>query len=401
MHRPFLSSRHLPSDNEWRPGTAPPSGLRKKARLVPPSKWRRAVLSARLVLTGPLQRRTGHHDEGKQRTSPAAAPLNAPLRCRGGRGVLGRVAGPTLLMLAALTCSEIDEALAHSSPAGGSPSHSEASRRNALQGVRSFGYQLQNVQPVQIASSTCLLYVIDSTNNGGRPFTRTEVSTMRRLPGGGRRLLLAYLSIGEAESYRFYWHSDWSSRPPAWLGAENDDWPGNFHVRFWEPDWQSLIFGGPESFVHRIVTAGFDGVYLDRVDAYEHWYEERSSGEDDMREFVERLATYARQLDPDFLIVPQNGEKLLNEKNYMSFIDGIGKEDLYYGSIRPGEPTPAAEIAESIKRLSLARSIGLPVFLIEYTEDPESRRRVIAESGALGFIPLLAHRSLDVPSTCP
>ena len=337
---------------------------------------------------------------GRPEKAPPVAPIGKST-ATGKHGGARQIPIAALLMLAVLGCLGTDQVLAQSGPPDESQRSAEVSPRKALKEVRSFGYQLQNVQPAQIASSTCPLFVINSANNGGRAFTRTEVSSMQSLGGGGRRLLLAYLSIGEAENYRFYWRSDWSSRPPAWLGTENGDWPGNFHVRFWDPDWQSLIFGGPESFVDRIVAAGFDGVYLDRIDAYEHWRKERAGGEDDMRALVEQLAIYARQLNPDFLIVPQNGEKLLSEESYLSVIDGVGKEDLYFGSRRHGEPTPAAERAESVRWLSVAKSFGLPVFLIEYTDDPESRGRVIAQSGELGFIALLARRGLNVPSICP
>ena len=57
---------------------------------------------------------------------------------------------------------------------------------------------------------------------------------MQRKPDGGARIVLAYLSIGEAEDYRSYWQRDWSVSPPAWLGAENPDWPGNYAVNYWD-----------------------------------------------------------------------------------------------------------------------------------------------------------------------
>ena len=84
---------------------------------------------------------------------------------------------------------------------------------------------------------------------------------MRRKPDGSRRLVLAYMSIGEAESYRWYW----PRRSSAWLGAENPQWRGNYGVRFWHSDWQEIIF----EYTDKIVAAGFDGVYLDKVDEFE------------------------------------------------------------------------------------------------------------------------------------
>ena len=57
-----------------------------------------------------------------------------------------------------------------------------------------------------------------------------------------------------------------------WLvDAENPDWAGNYKVRYWEQGWQDLILSGPESYLNRITAAGFDGVYLDLIDAFEYF----------------------------------------------------------------------------------------------------------------------------------
>jgi cysteinyl-tRNA synthetase len=101
--------------------------------------------------------------------------------------------------------------------------------------------------------------------------TQADLDRLRFKPQGGRRLLIAYLSIGEAEDYRYYWQPAWKTRPPAWLDAENPDWKGNYRVRYWDKDWQALIFGSPEAYLERIQAAGFDGVYLDTIDTYEYF----------------------------------------------------------------------------------------------------------------------------------
>ncbi len=77
--------------------------------------------------------------------------------------------------------------------------------------------------------------------------------------------MIAYLSIGEAETYRPYWNKAWKKEPPPWLGKENREWRGNYGVKFWEPGWQAIIF----DYADRIVAAGFDGIYLDKVDEFE------------------------------------------------------------------------------------------------------------------------------------
>jgi len=107
-------------------------------------------------------------------------------------------------------------------------------------------------------------------------FTPEQISELQSkpLPTGARRLVLCYMSIGEAETYREYWNAAWKPGNPSWLEPENPDWEGNFKVRYWDTDWQSIIVGHSSSYLKRILNAGFDGVYLDIVDGFEY-FEER------------------------------------------------------------------------------------------------------------------------------
>jgi len=99
-------------------------------------------------------------------------------------------------------------------------------------------------------------------------FTKEEVEQLRHKAKGGYRLVLCYLSIGETEDYRPYWQSDWNENPPEWLLEENPNWTGNYRVQYWNKDWQALITGNTDSYLGIILDAGFDGVYLDLVDAF-------------------------------------------------------------------------------------------------------------------------------------
>ncbi len=103
----------------------------------------------------------------------------------------------------------------------------------------------------------------------GEQLGPAEVEALSTKPGGGDRIVLCYMSIGEAEDYRWYWVPSWAADPPSWLGPENPDWPGNYLVEYWDPEWQAIIYGSPDAYLDRIIAAGFDGVYLDKVDSFE------------------------------------------------------------------------------------------------------------------------------------
>ena len=104
-------------------------------------------------------------------------------------------------------------------------------------------------------------------------FTVSEINTLKLKNNGGRRLVVSYMSIGEAEDYRYYWHHDWENHPPSWLAGENPEWEGNYKVRYWKQEWKNIIYGSDDSYLGRIVNKGFDGVYLDIIDAFEYFEE--------------------------------------------------------------------------------------------------------------------------------
>jgi cysteinyl-tRNA synthetase len=102
-------------------------------------------------------------------------------------------------------------------------------------------------------------------------FTAAEISQLRNKANGGRRLVICYMSIGEAEDYRYYWENSWNNSKPDWIAAENPDWPGNYKVKYWNAEWQGLIYKNTDSYLSKITDAGFDGVYLDIIDAFEYF----------------------------------------------------------------------------------------------------------------------------------
>jgi len=108
-------------------------------------------------------------------------------------------------------------------------------------------------------------------------YTESEIISLKTKSNGGERLVVAYMSIGEAEDYRYYWQKVWKTNKPNWLEAENPDWTGNYKVRYWDRHWQQIIFNEDDSYLKKIIDAGFDGVYLDIIDAFEYFEDQQTS----------------------------------------------------------------------------------------------------------------------------
>lgn len=143
--------------------------------------------------------------------------------------------------------------------------------RNFLYLINPANYNSRKAFVDAVCATNYDVVIMDLFFNDGTAFTVAEVERMQHKANGGRRLMICYMSIGEAEDYRYYWKSSWSRHSPDWLDKENPDWAGNYKVRYWHSDWQDIICGNGDSYLNRIVAAGFDGVYLDIVDAFEYY----------------------------------------------------------------------------------------------------------------------------------
>jgi cysteinyl-tRNA synthetase, unknown class len=247
--------------------------------------------------------------------------------------------------------------------------------------IKSWRYQLQGINPYVVAQSSADLVVIDLFRDDGA-FTRAQVEQMQRKPDGSRRVVLSYMSIGEAEDYRWYW----PHRSSAWLGAENSKWRGNYGVRFWHADWQQIIF----EYTDKIVAAGFDGVYLDKVDEFEDM-----GHKDDMVEFVARIAARAKAQRSDFMVVSQNGDALIPDAKFRRAIDAFAREDLLYGESSDGVRNNPGSIRESMRRLKMLTAEGKPVLVVEYPRNEEQAKAARRELADNNFVGLMARRSLD------
>jgi cysteinyl-tRNA synthetase len=279
------------------------------------------------------------------------------------------------------------------------PASVAASPPPALRTAKSWGYQLQNVDPDVIATAPYDMLVVDYSRDGSEALTAEDVAKLKVKPDGSRRIVLSYLSIGEAETYRYYWKWYWGWffgwLAPSWLDKQNTEWRGNYGVRYWQPDWQKIIYSGQNSYLERIIKAGFDGVYLDKVDEFETLAKQNPNARADMIAFVKALAERARALKPGFFIVPQNGEGLLAEAAYRVVIDGLGKEDLLFGETKDKQRNSAESIRENVARLKLLTAERKPVFVVEYLDAPQEIERARKQLEGYGFIPYFADRALD------
>ena len=241
--------------------------------------------------------------------------------------------------------------------------------------------------------------VLDAQFSGETPWARADLDAIRH--GLTGRKVIAYISIGEAEDYRPYWRKEWGRKgkltaaAPAWLGAENPEWKGNYRVRYWNAEWQKIMLAA----VDDAMTRGFDGVYLDIVDGFETYEQDGKEFIDDrmnpetkqtyrrdMVDWVKAIAARARTKNPTALVIPQNGSQLVAHADFLEAISGIGIEDLFTNG---NKLQPKSHTAEVLGHLGKIAKAGKPVLLIEYpksAERQEAAKKLAHENGMTWLI---------------
>lgn len=262
--------------------------------------------------------------------------------------------------------------------------------------VKSWHYQLDKVDIDALGKRDVDMLVTDYAREGGKtPLGPEDVARLKTKSDGSRRVVISYLSIGEAEEFRYYFDQAWKTSKPAWLERENCAWPKAWMVRFWDPGWRSLIVSGQDSYLKRIIAAGFDGVYLDRVDMWEHTAPLNPNAQAAMMDFVAELAAEARKLKPGFIIIAQNAEDLLVNRRYRRTIDAVAKEELFYSKTGTGDRNQPADISAALKFLDQLRWQWKPIFPVEYLRSAEAIAAARSEAVKRGLVPVFPTRALD------
>ncbi len=264
--------------------------------------------------------------------------------------------------------------------------------------IDDFAYLLQNIDIEMIRNSKYDLIIMDYSSDGNETgaFTFTEVNYMKSI-GEKKKFLISYISIGEAENYRFYWEESWDANhdgipdggAPNWLDMENPDWEGNYKVKFWMIEWEQIIF----NYLDKIIAAGFDGIYMDIIDAYEFYEGVIPNIDWKMIDFVGNISNYVKtQADYNFSIFVQNADELLLNSTYLEYIDGIGREDLFYFD---NIPTTDNWRNQGISNLNRAIDNNKIVLVTDYPQSTSLKYDFYRNCINNGFLGYAADRELD------
>jgi cysteinyl-tRNA synthetase len=98
--------------------------------------------------------------------------------------------------------------------------------------------------------------------------------------------------------------------------------------------------------------------------------QEPSTPEDEMRDLVRKISTYASDIDPGFILIVANGEELATNDGdiadaYLGSIDGVAAEDLYFGVAGLDVPTPWNDVLRRAEKLNRSKDEGKVVMAVD------------------------------------
>ncbi len=294
-------------------------------------------------------------------------------------------------------------------------------------------YQIQSLDRrgaiTALAKTDYPLLVLEPTLTvkGNERFnTKRMLRRLRWTPQGKRRVILAYVDIGEAERFRTYWKSSWRApsggnpgTPNFILTEDPDGWRGVFPVAYWDKRWQNIWLGN-RGIVRRMAKLGFDGIYMDWVEAYDdETVKDKArrghiNAAKEMVTFIRRMRRSGRRAKPNFLVVGQNAPYLINKDfGYARLIDALAVEDTWFrGEADVGWKNPdggdiknrrhdkysAPSLLKQYRKYARA---NVPIFSVDYSLKTRNANRVYNLAAANGLRALVTRVALSRVTRTP
>ncbi len=251
--------------------------------------------------------------------------------------------------------------------------------------VTSFAYYLKNpiIEPIK-ASLFDLVIMNYETRVGtvNTKFSKEQIASIK-----SNKKILAYISIGEAESYRDYWtKNNWYRAKPSYIGPENIYWKGNFAIKdLRNEEWKKIVYEQ----IDAVISQGFDGVLFGGV--------ADDTDKDNLAAFIADASKYAKSRQSRFAVFVQDAEFLADNYAFISTIDGVVKQNLFYSWASNGVTGPNNSpdaIAKSLSFLTKIKDAKRTVLVVEYVSGGQwSETKLQLEKN--GFIGYSAPRQLN------
>ena len=146
---------------------------------------------------------------------------------------------------------------------------------------------------------------------------------------GKPRLVLAYLNVGQADPAQSYWQPDWEAGNPWWLIESKQQYANNnVPVAYWNDDYRH-IWLADDGYLQAALEAGFDGIYVDGIEAYADEAVidfSKNDGSDPQQEMIWLLGDmidFVKSRQPDFMVITHNAAGLMTQPEAAYVLEGL------------------------------------------------------------------------------
>lgn len=219
---------------------------------------------------------------------------------------------------------------------------------------------------------------------GAGNYTAQEVASLK----AGGSIVLSYLNVGAAETFRSYWN-----RVRRFQIEPYEGYPGEFWMKVHRAAYRRVLL---ERVASQLVAAGVDGFYLDNLDIVQERFATKAT-----RRGVIRFIAALRARYPDHVVVAQNGLDIIRAPSpdgtpLYELVDAVAKEDASStfggGGYRKVPPGSSDRLLDELSGIG---ELGLPVLTLDYANSEGLARYATDRSRARGFFPYVCVIDLD------
>ncbi|RDH42065.1 endo alpha-1,4 polygalactosaminidase [Zooshikella ganghwensis] len=309
------------------------------------------------------------------------------------------------------------------------PTPDPGHKKLTLDEAKYWVYKIQNVSQKEheLINSLFDVYVLEvtTTEQGMENYdiahliSRIKQHNIKKR--GVEPIVLAYVDIAQAEQWRWYYESSADKHliDQLSVGDDPNGWEDITVVKYWEKAWENIAIYGYKgrSHVQESLKHGFDGIYMDWVEAFSddkivNIIGSKSATASKMFSFIEKIRDYARapstpNHNPNYLIVAQNASDLYeeNRSRYLGVMDAIAVEAIWYDGDRGfddwneegGYNIPTNDLypgwTEEVEEDLADMKGSLPIFCAEYAQT-EIAKKVYEQLAPDVCVPYATRRSL-------
>lgn len=268
-----------------------------------------------------------------------------------------------------------------------------SSSKPAWDAVSSWGIQYHGFSSNSVADIDDInldVVVLGRFDSVGKEWQSANIARLTQ-----KKWVFSYIAVGQAQTIEWYWQTGWSIGNPPWL-LSSSEYGGTYNVAYWDAAWQNIVFAS----IDRIISDGFDGVFLDQSDPY--WNDSFPKGGTSTATFMQRsrelvcnIYNHAQSKKPGFKIFVNGGANQYDAfgSSYSNCLDATAGEHLWY--LGTGRPDASGYPAYTIPVLQRLAQTGKKVFTFDYTGNASEISTVLNASRSKGFIPTVTDSSIS------